>query len=189
MKSILTQPCCWLECPAVNLSTGFLRMPIKAAGCLLPILDSHTPLWNDLPHSRLWGTDFLTARAFGTRRLPAAPKTMQDTKPNPQAFEQPGRLQTNFPRTTRMTTTPQAPSPMQLTLVAFDLSTRLGDWSWPRVLDLDGGRISRTEHPFDLPTKRSLLLLLASSCCTGLRPQSTNLQLKPGYQRTTTAQR
>ena len=68
----LVHPCCWREFPAVNFSSGFLRMPMKGGGCMLPILESIMPLMNDLWGCELLGTDF-TACAFRARRLPAAP--------------------------------------------------------------------------------------------------------------------
>lgn len=77
---------CWLEFPAVNFSRGFLRIPMRGGGGLLPLLQSHMPLFNDLLGCELSGTDF-AARTFGARRLPAAPKLCSTHSRNPTACE------------------------------------------------------------------------------------------------------
>ena len=108
---------CWLEFPAVNFSRGFLRIPMRGGGGLLPLLQSHMPLFNDLLGCELSGTDF-AARTFGARRLPAAPKLCSTHSRNPTACERRASWRSSpyfpktSPRTKRMRMTPQAASPM-----------------------------------------------------------------------------
>lgn len=162
----------------MNLSSGFLRIPSRGGGGLLPILQS---LFNDLLGCELLGTDF-AARAFGARRLPAAPKLCSTHSRSQPACE--GRASwrsspyfpKTSPRTKRMRMTPQAASQMDsgtFPLRALALSTAPWPLQLAALVQPSWGRTHRVESGKQSPAN----ILHGIRCWLGLCRHTTMMEI------------